>query len=196
MERDIIIYLRASEGDRNKQTQGEEEEEEEKTHRKREWEDAALGEEGDGCSTGTRRCRRPSRRRRRTLRLGSMSKGHYAARGMHFRWQSPNAYISRPLSPARPHFGFTGKSFFFLLLLLFLIPPPPLPRRERKKRNHETNSFPHPLPYASIPPLVVGASSSLPFPAFVFFYFLSLLPSTRTTTRISRGEREREKPPL
>ena len=142
MERDIIIYLRASEGDRNKQTQGEEEEEE-KTHRKREWEDAALGEEGDGCSTGTRRCRRPSRRRRRTLRLGSMSKGHYAARGMHFRWQSPNAYISRPLSPARPHFGFTGKSFFFLLLLLFLIPPPPLPRRERKKkksRNQQLSS--------------------------------------------------------
>ena len=189
MERDIIIYLRASEGDRNKQTQGEEEEEE-KTHRKREWEDAALGEEGDGCSTGTRRCRRPSRRRRRTLRLGSMSKGHYAARGMHFRWQSPNAYISRPLSPARPHFGFTGKSFFFLL---FSHSSSSSSSEREKKRNHETNSFPHPLPYASIPPLVVGASSSLPFPAFVFFYFLSLLPSTRTTTRISRGEREREK---
>ena len=192
MERDIIIYLRASEGDRNKQTQGEEEEEE-KTHRKREWEDAALGEEGDGCSTGTRRCRRPSRRRRRTLRLGSMSKGHYAARGMHFRWQSSNAYISRPLSPARPHFGFTGKSFFSSFSSFSHSSSSSSSERE-KKRNHETNSFPHPLPYASIPPLVVGASSSLPFPAFVFFYFLSLLPSTRTTTRISRGERE--KPPL
>lgn len=136
---------------------------------------------------GTRRCRRPSR----TLRSGSMSKGHYAARGTHFRWQSPTPISLGPsillllaslLLAGRLHFGFFRRATVFLSLFLIslfstpslLRPPlllhPPGEKRKRTKdteKNHENQQL----------------SSSFPFP-FVFFsfsFFLSLffLPSLR-----------------
>ena len=153
-----------------------------------------------GC--GVRGRRRWLQHRDETLSTPVEKKKKDASLGLHVKgslcstWDAfpvaklERLYLSAPVSCSAP-LWLHWKIFFFLL---FSHSSSSSSSEREKKRNHETNSFPHPLPYASIPPLVVGASSSLPFPAFVFFYFLSLLPSTRTTTRISRGERE--KPPL